>query len=641
MITAMPLVDSIYLYRNSDGMVLTPLSASLLDHFTDKQVIVEALQQSTLNRPWTNMRSGFSQQDSEEMISLIRYTPLFTGTDGLIVVNVRKEYIIQLIQSLTKSVPNNHIAVYNRDGTPIYAEQGDADYIQATYVSDYLGWQIQNGVENGNLFRIVSTLSKYWILVCALFCLLGIAWIILAARQNYKPIQSILNRIQQFVEQKQAKLFQKENGDEFKFIDSALEQLLDQADVYQRQHKETLSYRRQRFFTEWLEGVRSFKQDAWKQDMIDLEMPYVFEEFVTYVIRINKYRIFAETYSRRDQNLLKFVLSNVVREIMETAGAVSWSEWMTNDRLTVITMIQDKESDYESESGALDKANSLVQWIDKHLDFSVSIGIGSSSNQPDLLSSAYEEAKEALAYQPSLGDIPVVGFWQLRDRGKHQASNPFHAIRNLAIAIRSGEEGWEKELDRMFDDIRNGVYSREEMTNFVSYLIFIMQKEMAGLSPDLYEIWKRSGSAELERVSSEWETLEELQNRLSDVLRAIKEEMANVRSERSNYKLVLEMRAYLEEHYNNPDMSLQLLGELFGLHVKTASRLFREEIGANFSEELTQIRIERAKAILINTEESIQDITTQVGYMHPNTFIRSFKKQTGQTPGEYRKASRG
>ncbi len=49
------------------------------------------------------------------------------------------------------------------------------------------------------------------------------------------------------------------------------------------------------------------------------------------------------------------------------------------------------------------------------------------------------------------------------------------------------------------------------------------------------------------------------------------------------------------------------------------------------------MRIERAKELLLNTDEKIVDISQMVGIENPNHFIRLFKEKTGVTPLTYRR----
>lgn len=89
------------------------------------------------------------------------------------------------------------------------------------------------------------------------------------------------------------------------------------------------------------------------------------------------------------------------------------------------------------------------------------------------------------------------------------------------------------------------------------------------------------------------------------------------------------------------------LGHQFSLadaarHLETnptyLSRKFKEETGLTFTEFTNHRRIEIAKNYLINQQLTITDIAGLIGYNDLTYFARVFKKQTGQTPLQYRKA---
>jgi AraC-like DNA-binding protein len=56
----------------------------------------------------------------------------------------------------------------------------------------------------------------------------------------------------------------------------------------------------------------------------------------------------------------------------------------------------------------------------------------------------------------------------------------------------------------------------------------------------------------------------------------------------------------------------------------------------NFIDYVVDIRMLKAKGILLTTEDKIKDIADTVGYANVNSFIRIFKRVTGLTPKEYR-----
>lgn len=67
------------------------------------------------------------------------------------------------------------------------------------------------------------------------------------------------------------------------------------------------------------------------------------------------------------------------------------------------------------------------------------------------------------------------------------------------------------------------------------------------------------------------------------------------------------------------------------------TRVFKKETGLSISDYLQQQRIEYAKELLRNTEQSISDIAVQVGYSNLSYFSTLFKKAVGVNPGEYRR----
>ncbi|MCU6794029.1 AraC family transcriptional regulator [Paenibacillus sp. WQ 127069] len=639
LMATMPLIDSIYLYRLSDDTVQTPYSVSKLAAFNDNQLIAEALKQSGLNPLWTNVRKGYTEQgEPSEFVSLVRYVPLNSGNDGLVIVNVQLQAVARFVQTLTTE-NSNHLSLYDREGTPIYRDIHGNDSLMTELHSSYSEWTISSSVANGNLFRLVSAISKYWIFVCIIFFFIGVLWIVLVTRRNYKPVQTIIERIQLFSQQKSAELFRKGNQDEFKFIDTALLNLMEQSNAYQKQLEEDLIFKRKHFFFEWIEGNRPLKYEEWQREMENLRMPCDFVSLCVSVLEINKYSKFTSLYSHHDQNLLKFVLSSVVMEIATTRNVTIWTEWTSNNQLTLLHQIPRVTSERNSEQIVSDIANDMMQWVKTYLDFNITIGIGSGVDRIELVHYAYVEALEALQYKPSLGEDSVICYWQIEPEGKQQSLDLLEYIRAIAFSLRTGEGDWQGSLTQFFDGIRAGLYARKELDNLMNYMIFFLQKEFTDLPADVQKIWTNAVQDKLQKAVDEWDSLDELQHMLRSVLTETTEAVATLREMSSNYMLIRKIKLYMEEHYKNPDLSLLHLSDVFHVHMKQISRTFKEEIGENFIDYLTRIRTEHAKELLVHSDYSIQEITVRIGYLHPNTFIRSFKKLVGQTPGDFRKTT--
>lgn len=96
---------------------------------------------------------------------------------------------------------------------------------------------------------------------------------------------------------------------------------------------------------------------------------------------------------------------------------------------------------------------------------------------------------------------------------------------------------------------------------------------------------------------------------------------------------------HLQNNYAQT-LSLSDVAELLGLSSSYFSKVFRDEVGSNFVDYLTELRISKAKMLLCETTMTITEIGRQTGFPNYNYFIRVFRERTGQTPMSYQKQQR-
>jgi len=100
--------------------------------------------------------------------------------------------------------------------------------------------------------------------------------------------------------------------------------------------------------------------------------------------------------------------------------------------------------------------------------------------------------------------------------------------------------------------------------------------------------------------------------------------------------IVQRAKAYIHEHFADPDISLGTVAKAVGFSNNHFSTVFSQEVGKSFIEYLTEYRIEKAKALLAAGEKT-SEAGLQVGYTEPSYFSFVFKKTTGISPRDYRK----
>lgn len=101
-------------------------------------------------------------------------------------------------------------------------------------------------------------------------------------------------------------------------------------------------------------------------------------------------------------------------------------------------------------------------------------------------------------------------------------------------------------------------------------------------------------------------------------------------------KLMFEILGYINNHYYE-DLTLETVSEKYYLSTFYFSRTFKEVTGFHFVEYVSNVRIKEAKKLLLNSDFTINEIASAVGF-HSNThFGRVFKQIVGCAPSSYKK----
>ena len=82
-------------------------------------------------------------------------------------------------------------------------------------------------------------------------------------------------------------------------------------------------------------------------------------------------------------------------------------------------------------------------------------------------------------------------------------------------------------------------------------------------------------------------------------------------------------------------MSLSSAAEKLGLSSVYLGKIFKRVTGVNYVQYLTDLRMEKAKVMLLQDGVRIQDVAEALGYSQPHYFSKIFKQTTGMSPSEY------
>lgn len=92
---------------------------------------------------------------------------------------------------------------------------------------------------------------------------------------------------------------------------------------------------------------------------------------------------------------------------------------------------------------------------------------------------------------------------------------------------------------------------------------------------------------------------------------------------------------YMALNYAHPITAASTAAEL-GLSANYFSSLFRDTVGVSFREQLSRIRVEESKRLLLSTNDSLAEIAVAAGFADQSSFCKTFRRVVGLTPGKYR-----
>ncbi len=97
-----------------------------------------------------------------------------------------------------------------------------------------------------------------------------------------------------------------------------------------------------------------------------------------------------------------------------------------------------------------------------------------------------------------------------------------------------------------------------------------------------------------------------------------------------------DIMTYINEHFSE-DITLQSVSDIFYINSSYLSKLFKSEMGINFTSYLSNKRLKRACILLKESSMQVSEIAESVGFSNYFYFARVFKKAYGITPTEYKR----
>ena len=235
-------------------------------------------------------------------------------------------------------------------------------------------------------------------------------------------------------------------------------------------------------------------------------------------------------------------------------------------------------------------------------------------------------------FQRMSGQIRYSVFW------KHRCIYNINRLRENLEDERIAWNEHEEELRKILQD------GESDAQSFIQYLFELVQlpeyhlsalRELIYMLENLCREYERKESIiAMKRDTGAYKLQDVCQEYMCRVERISQTMMENQQKQYS--KPVYEMIRYIRQNYRK-ELNLELMGEQFHMNGVYLGQMFKKETGVTFLKYLTNIRIEKAKELLLQGKMNISQVAEAVGYRTSQYFSQIFIKTVGIKPQEYRK----
>ena len=298
-----------------------------------------------------------------------------------------------------------------------------------------------------------------------------------------------------------------------------------------------------------------------------------------------------------------------------------------------VTLIAAVDGEREQTS-LIDLLGDVCKEIRRILQVTVTIGIGYFSRELKQLPAAYQSAVDALGYREIVGTGKTIYINDMEpvSRGKLQLETRDEAdlIAVVKFGTREKIEAAAKNFAARMEGAR--VHMRQLQVyqmSIINCLIRLMQQQ------DL-ELGAMFGTDEMYgKVIYGNMKPEEFASVITEVGCRMNEAM-NRERDKTAKKVILEAKQYILDHYQDPELSVDVMCRQLHMSPAYFSTVFKRETGQTYIAYLTEVRLDKAVELLNTTDDKTYVIAQKVGYQEQNYFSYVFKKRFGISPTKFR-----
>ncbi|WP_342421128.1 AraC family transcriptional regulator [Paenibacillus sp. FSL E2-0178] len=636
-------VYSSYFYLNdSDYVFSTDSSITTLERYESIDWITEALEgRRGISGVWVPRKL----ESGENVVSYVYpLNRLSSTTRGIIVVNLKESQIGKYLHAT--EIGDSNYLLLDSDGKVISYNDHSlllSDGQKLPYLQEILNQESSEGYTFHELDgkRMIyawsrSAMSGWWnvswssmdelmiksrdmqgniILLTGAIILLGTLLAIFLATWLSRPLRQLVRTIRSKSDLGVV------NKNELAFLDMAFKRM--------QEEEESLF----QLLQEREQDTRSLAVHRLLRGEIPPRITEAFPEvcYRVVVVSIDQYRRYVGNTNVETRSYHRYLL-NAKYESFFPEGILARSVYHNDGCIVIVLNFAPDESG--EKAGLIRQA--LEQIRDQSLELlehSVTIGVSDLADAPERVALRLFEAMEVIKRRMINGAGSIM-YWHDEEEGSRKYLDSESSERRILNFLDAGDlAGIFKELQ----SIRSQIASEEN----ISYdnIMFIYYQLMGATIKHLRENHISTGRMVMGRgnvysILAAMDTLDELEEYLHGFFTEIVQSLDRSTSETNHAERIIH---YLKKNFRE-EIVFEDMAKEIGISYSYMRKIVYEQTGNSMIDFVNQLRIEKAKELLLDTECSIKQIAAEVGYYNVQSFNRFFRKYEGMPPSSFKSA---
>ncbi|WP_054026710.1 helix-turn-helix domain-containing protein [Bacillus sp. FJAT-28004] len=643
------IIGEMFLYFHKDENIYSAKGLSSMDVFDDSFKFSnwnkESVFQDLNNVKFPTMRPADSVVRNthlqESMLAyLVPITPFNPNPHGTVMYLIKESELTSLIdsilgkyQGLTYILDNQgQILVDNRQGEALSNAEAKSLFDLAPGIhnktlngkphsivsvkSENNGWTYVTVMPSAQFFSSVVHVRSFIVMLFIIVVIVGAAIALLLARMQYQPISTLVEFANSKFKPKHTEDNSTATGNELDRIRTALQEYSSRVDLQE-------PYARNHFLSMLLKYGNAQSLAPEIQEAFDLH----FDRTHHFVMVIGWGEMDDTQEERQERQEMIELLSQI--EFPELDAHAYGVELPQLDQLALIISFNMNQTEQEF-APVRHIAEAVRCNMLETFDVTPTIGVGTCYSSPDQLNQSFIEACSAFELRSSSGHGTVNYFEKLLYTPDHTFWIPNNSLLKLSQSLKLGS--YDVAAQIISPSIRS-LQSSELSALLKRCICFDILNTMLKTASEL-GIHNLTQEMAPNMIYSH--SLDEIETGFLNLASRIcnQVERNNQKEEQSQIDRIV---SYIDEHFRDNTLSLETIAYEYGISPSHVSRSFKEKMGLNFIQYIWQKRMEEVMHHLKTTNAPLKDIIIQVGYLDTPNFIRKFKKETGHTPGQYRK----